>query len=143
MKVAEVELCQEANEAMGEWLSGFPWEWYTTHTFKKMDTGSKKADLAWYAWLNSLYLTLGKHHPVYVRTTEYQQRGTIHYHALLANLGATSRNLFKDLWGISGFGKVMKYDPNRGAGFYLGKYLTKDVGEIRFSHNFKHLQSIA
>ncbi|GAI44165.1 unnamed protein product, partial [marine sediment metagenome] len=43
-------------------------------------------------------------------------------------------------WELQGFARVEKYEPGKGANFYVGKYLTKDAGDIRFSHNLtKHL----
>jgi hypothetical protein len=30
---------------------------------------------------------------------------------------------------------VLEYNPQLGAGFYLCKYVTKELGDIRFSHN--------
>ncbi|MBA7712599.1 hypothetical protein ES703_121581 [subsurface metagenome] len=50
------------------------------------------------------------------------------------------RLLFKDIWELNGYCRVLKYEPNRGANFYVGKYLTKGEGDLRFSHNLtQHL----
>ncbi len=106
----------------------------------------KAADTAWYAWFNSLRLTAraqgltaspwGAAAPYYFRCTERQERGTLHFHSLVANVGDIRRLLFKDLWEIEGFARVEKYDAARGANYYVGKYLTKgeDFAEITFSH---------
>ncbi|GAI00701.1 unnamed protein product, partial [marine sediment metagenome] len=76
----------------------------------------------------------------YFRVTELQQREVIHYHSLIGGVGDIRRLLFKDFWELHGFARVEAYEPGRGANFYVGKYLTKDAGDIRFSHNLsKHL----
>ena len=140
-------LMRRSRKAFGEWLSLPPWNWYTTHTFKAAYVSPKQADHDWYSWFNGLRvsakakgLTLsvyGSIAPFYFRVVEYQDRGTLHYHALIGGVGDIRRLLFKDIWELHGFARVEKYDVGRGANFYVGKYLTKadGVGDIRFSHN--------
>jgi len=137
-------LQKKARRALGEWLSLPPWGWYVTHTFKKEFVSPKQADKAWYAWFNDLRICVkaagapscyGPESPFYFRVTEYQDRGTLHYHSLIGAVGDTRRLLFKDLWEIDGYARVEAYEPNKGANCYVGKYLTKADGDIRFSHN--------
>jgi hypothetical protein len=134
---------RRAHRAFGEWLSSFPWQWYTTHTFKGDYVSPKSADRQWYSWLNSV--RVAAHKPMhsifgagavsYFRVTEYQDRGVLHYHALLGAVGDLRRLSFKDLWETSGFARVEAYEPGKGANYYVGKYLVKDSGDIRFSDN--------
>jgi hypothetical protein len=136
---------KRANKAFGEWLSTPSWEWYTTHTFKADYVSPKAADRKWYAWFNSVRLgarqigvtpsVWGKDAPYYFRCVEYQDRGTLHYHALIGGVGDLRRLYYKDIWEMYGFARVLEYDADRGANYYVGKYLTKSVGDIRFSHN--------
>jgi hypothetical protein len=136
---------KKANKAFGEWLSTPSWEWYTTHTFKLDYVSPRQADKAWYAWYNSVRVAVkainkapsvyGPGTPYYFRAAEYQDRGTLHYHALIGGVGDIRRLSFKDLWECYGFARVEAYEPDKGAAFYVGKYLTKTVGDIRFSHN--------
>ena len=138
-------LMRHARNAFGEWLSLPPWDWYTTHTFRAEYVSPKEADRHWYSWFNSLRVAAvakgltpscyGDTAPFYFRVAEYQDRGTLHYHALIGNVGDIRRLLFKDFWELHGFARVEKYEPSRGANFYVGKYLTKADGDIRFSHN--------
>ncbi|GAJ24908.1 unnamed protein product, partial [marine sediment metagenome] len=67
----------------------------------------------------------------------YQDRGTLHYHSLVGGVGDIRRLLFKDFWELHGFARVEKYEADRGANYYVGKYLTKEQADIRFSHNLK------
>jgi len=140
---------RRAKKAFGEWLSHPEWSWYTTHTFKAAYVSPRQADKAWYAWFNSLRLAAkakgytpslyGEQAPFYFRVAEYQDRGTLHYHALIGGVGDIRRLLFKDFWELNGFARVEQYEAGKGANFYVGKYLTKDAGDIRFSHNLTPL----
>ncbi len=145
---------RRARKTFGEWLSLPEWDWFTTHTFKAQFVSPRQADKAWYGWFNSLRVAAvakgltpsvyGESAPFYFRVAEYQDRGTLHFHALIGGVGDIRRLLFKDFWELNGFARVMAYDPARGAAGYVGKYLTKadGVGDIRFSHNLtQHLTS--
>ncbi|GAJ06974.1 unnamed protein product, partial [marine sediment metagenome] len=134
---------RRARMAFGEWLSLPEWQWFTTHTFRAEYVSPKEADRHWQGWLNSLCLVT-KPRPFYFRVVEYQDRGTLHYHSLIGNVGDNiPRLFFKDLWELFGFARVVKYDPKLGAAHYVGKYLTKNAGDIRFSHNLKqHLTQL-
>ncbi|MBA7554958.1 hypothetical protein ES705_47599 [subsurface metagenome] len=134
-------LMRRARIAFGEWLSVPQWEWFTSHTFRAEYVSPKEADRHWQSWLNSLVVAAsaaGLPRPFYFRVTEIQDRGTLHFHSLIGGVGNIRRLLFKDFWELNGFARVVKYDPDRGASFYVGKYLTKADGDIRFSHNLKH-----
>jgi hypothetical protein len=50
-------------------------------------------------------------------------------------VGDLRRLSFKDLWELHGFARVEAYEAGKGANFYVGKYLTKTEGDMRFSHN--------
>jgi hypothetical protein len=52
-------------------------------------------------------------------------------------VGDIRRLLFKDFWELHGFARVEKYEKDRGANYYVGKYLTKTAADIKFSHNLK------
>lgn len=143
-------LMRRSRKAFGEWLSLPQWDWYTTQTFKAGYVSPRQADRAWYSWFNSLRISArangltpsiyGELAPFYFRVAEYQDRGTLHYHSLIGNAGDIRRLTFKDYWELNGHARVEAYDPGRGANFYVGKYLTKDDGDIRFSHNLsRHL----
>lgn len=134
-------LMRRAKSEFGAWLSRPEWDWYATHTFRAEYVSLKESDRHWQAWLNSLTLACrvrGYERPFYVRVTEHQERGTIHFHSLLGGLGDIRRLLFKDFWELHGFARIEPYNRQLGGGFYLAKYLTKTDCDIRFSHNLKH-----
>ncbi|GAI96651.1 unnamed protein product [marine sediment metagenome] len=143
-------LMRRSRIAFGEWLSRPQWDWFTTHTFKAEFVSPEQSDRAWYSWFNGLRVSAkalgytpslyGEQAPFYFRVAEYQDRGTLHFHALIGGVGDIRRLLFKDFWEIQGYARVLAYDPARGAAGYVAKYLNKDGGDIRFSHNLtQHL----
>jgi len=143
------KLARDARIEFGEWLSLPEWDWYTTHTFKADYVSPRESDRSWYSWFNSLRVCAkakgltpsiyGSAAPFYFRVAEYQDRGTLHFHALIGGVGNIRRLLFKDFWELNGFARVEAYEAGKGANYYVGKYLTKDAGDIRFSHNLTAL----
>lgn len=72
--------------------------------------------------------------PVWVACMELQQRGVPHWHALFANMGDTRRMDWVDWWDKRyGIDRILPYDRQLGARYYLGKYLSKQVADIRVS----------
>lgn len=133
-------LMRRSRMALGAFLSSGQWEWFVSLTFRAEYVSPKEADRHWQAWLNSLCQSCkcrGLERPFYFRVTELQNRGTLHYHSLIGGVGDIRRLLFKDIWELHGFGRVERYEPSLGACHYVGKYLTKTDGDIRFSHNLK------
>lgn len=131
-------LAASARMQFGAWLSLPEWDWYTTHTFRAEHVSQGAANYHWYSWWNSLCMAARAKElprPFYFRCEERQERGTLHYHALVGGVGDIRRLLFKDFWELNGFARVEKYEPGRGANFYVGKYLNKADGDIRWSHN--------
>lgn len=151
-RVSSKGLERRSRVAFGEWLGSVPWDWYTTNTFKADWVSPRAADRAWYSWFNTLRMAAkakgytpsvwGKEAPYYFRVAEYQARGTLHYHALIGGVGDIRRLLFKDFWELSGQARVEAYEPGKGANFYVGKYLTKADGDIRFSHNVEQYLTV-
>ncbi|MBA7550601.1 hypothetical protein ES705_43120 [subsurface metagenome] len=139
-------MARDARMAFGAFLSRPQWQWYATHTFKGDFMSPKLGDKHYYAWMRSLELACKARdmpRPFYFRVTELQQREVIHYHSLIGGVADIRRLLFKDFWELHGFARVEAYEPNRGANFYVGKYLTKCDSDIRFSHNLtQHLTQL-
>lgn len=70
----------------------------------------------------------------WVRGFEIQKwRGAPHIHALVGNLD-NKRYAEVGLWWWQAYGlcKIEEYDPARGAGFYLCKYVTKELADLDF-----------
>ena len=66
---------------------------------------------------------------------EYQHwRGVPHLHGLISGLDNTQyAELARWYWRGYGFSRILEYDKNMGAGFYLCKYVTKELGQVDLS----------
>ena len=114
-------------DAWGAWIERLaPWEWYLTLTFAEI-VHPEQAERKWRAFVKRVEGKRGRA-ICWVRALEYQRRGVIHFHALLAGMEFLAYNAVRQLWPW-GFSWIEPYQPGRGANFYLGKYVAKG-GEI-------------
>ena len=91
---------------------------------------------AWDALVRELELRKGMLGTVpWVRGREYQHwRGVPHFHGLIGGVGGLRRDEAWAWWfDRYGIARILPYDRKLGAGFYLCKYVTKDLGDIQFS----------
>jgi len=134
------EICQE----WGHWVDGMTdWEWYATLTFRDPEDprfpgwtriGWQSALKALRSFHNALVGELDYINPVWVAVGETQQRGTPHWHLLVANVADQRRMSWLDWWFERyGIARVLPYQAELGARYYLGKYLTKQLANIEFS----------
>lgn len=125
-------------KAWGDWLSEtWDWEWYATLTFRD-DVGTKRAGSLWRMWVRQLTAETRKD-VQWVRCEELQpDRGIPHYHSLLLNLKHVRRLKWLDRWvSIGGWARIYQYNPNKGAAYYLCKYVTKELGKVEFSEGLQ------
>lgn len=121
----------EVRGAWGEWLEGHPWDWYATMTFAE-PVHPEQAGKRWARWIRDLEKR-ERCGVRWARALEWQKRQVIHYHALVWFGGReqghrlTSMKRWEEIG--QGFSRVVTYDPARGAGYYLGKYVAKG-GEV-------------
>ena len=142
------EKCQalELKQAWGQWLSGLAeWDWYATLTFRDPSPeeqargytlrGWKYAQRAYNEFLRALPAPLGVKH--WVRMFEFSKwRGVPHIHALISGVADLRRDEAWQWWfDRYGINRILPYDPKLGAGYYLCKYVTKDLADIRFSRS--------
>ena len=131
-------------QAWGTWISGLAdWQWFATLTLRPPDEeeqargytkrGWKYAHNAYDAFLRQVKPALGS--LVWFRALELQKwTGVPHIHALVGGLDNTRyAEVASWYWQKYGFCRVLDYDPQLGAGFYLCKYVTKALGDIAFS----------
>jgi hypothetical protein len=148
---ADYSTAQELKQAWGTWLTELGdraggWDWWATLTFRNRTDadvargwtkpGWKYTGRAWDALVNELELRKGMFGTTrWVRGREYQHwRGVPHFHGLIGGVGDLRRLDMIDWWFERyGIARILPYDRSLGAGFYLCKYVTKELGDIQFS----------
>ena len=124
------------------------WDWFTTLTFRDRTPEEVKAGWTKVGWaysekacskfLGELRDRKGLDDLWWVKCREIQYwRGVPHWHALIGGVADIRRMDMVDWWWGQGYGtaRVLPYDKALGARFYLCKYVTKELGDIRFSQN--------
>ncbi len=141
----------ELKQAWGDWVSRlYPWQWFVTLTFRDRTpeqvrqgwtkVGHAYAKTAYNRFLAHLQPALGALYWFRAFETQYW-RGVPHIHALVGGLDSLEyAPVAAWYWQDYGFIRVLEYNAELGAGYYLCKYVTKELGDIQFSHNLtKHL----
>lgn len=156
-----MSLAHEVKQAYGNWLSRYPWSWFATITLRDplWDAGSSPPQActgwtrmgwgkAWATWTRFTdYLGYGIFTSRDGATTvgapgscwwfvglEIQERGVPHLHALLGGpaVDASWRLLaFEWAYREAGFSRLLPYDSEKGASWYLAKYVAKELSDWR------------
>lgn len=132
----------ELKQEWGDFLAGLAnWDWFVTLTLRNPDNpqfplwtkpGWGTAKKAWRDFTSRARPALGRLQ--WVMMFELQKwRGVPHIHALVAGSDCRRMEMVDWAWNRWGITRVLAYDPQRGARFYLCKYLTKDIADIDFS----------
>jgi len=134
---------QELKQAWGEFLTDLGdrsggWDWWATLTFRDRSeseiangwtkVGWKYSQGAFARYMRHLRDVRGIGEPTWVRAREYQhwRGGVPHFHALIGGVAHLRRDEAWSWW-------FTRYDRSLGAGYYLCKYVTKELGDIQFS----------
>lgn len=122
-------------EAWGEFLSGYPWDWFLTLTFRE-PVVSFRAHRLFERFAKDLEKAAGI--PIaWFRADEFGPRGgRLHLHALILNVGHLRRLSWMDEWNRrAGYARILPFDPSKGAAYYCAKYVTKAFGDWDLSDN--------
>ena len=139
--------CQaDLKQVWGDWVSPlYPWQWFVTLTFRDRTAeqvaagwtkvGHAYAKTAYNRFLAFLQPALGSLYWFRAFETQYW-RGVPHIHGLVGGLDSLEFGpVAAWYWKNYGYIRVLEYNPQLGAGHYLCKYVTKELGDIRFSEN--------
>ena len=140
---------QELKQAWGGFLTRVGdaaggWDWWFTGTFRDPKVADRPnwtkpgwgyTAGAWDKFIRLLGQTKGLHDIKWVRGREYQHwRGVPHFHGLIGGVKDLRRMDFVDWWYKDyGISRIEPYNRELGAGFYLCKYVVKELGDIQFS----------
>lgn len=144
-------------EAWGSWLSdNWTWDWWATLTFDQVTqakggrfvpgsanhtlVGWQRSSDCWDHWLSQITdgrELAGLPTPYWFRGREPNpnHRGT-HFHALIGGVADLSRrDAWREWFESNGICRIEPYDVRRGAGWYVAKYVVKQLGDLTFSPN--------
>jgi hypothetical protein len=120
-------------QAWVDFLGRWPWEWFCTLTFEKVNVHPEHADKCFRVWVSMAnrllygrrWSKLGRG-VTWVRALEYQRRGAIHYHALMTDIGNLRRLTLMDRWHqLAGFARIEAVKNQEWARKYVAKYVVK------------------
>lgn len=120
-------------ELLGRWS----WEWFCTLTFVSDRVHPERADKCFRVWLAKVnHAAFGRHWRrrgkgvLWARGTEFQRRGSVHFHALLARVGSVRRLSMMDEWSrLAGWARIRPVARQDLVRKYVSKYVAKG-GEI-------------
>lgn len=123
-----------ANE-FGEWLNRYKWDWWATWTFRqdKSPYGARKSFLRFIRGI--------KKDATYFLAIEWHKyRHSVHCHSLVGNVEGIRRLSVMDKWYKEfGIARILPYQKNLGARYYLSKYIVKELADwdFRFDRQMK------
>lgn len=145
---------------MGDFLSGYPWAHWCTLTFRPpateagvgceprewgrfrkrirsdVDVSPQYALRQWRTFKRDT--TTHANVPLFwFYGVEFGDRfGRMHLHALLGNTERLPTTVLNQAWP-AGYSRILEYDANRGASYYITKYVAKDLAEWDISENLE------
>ena len=144
--------CQDLKVAWGDFVDQVGdrkggWDWFATLTFRDRTpeqihqgwskVGWKYSENACNRFLSHVGALKGLNDIWWMKARETQAwRGVPHFHLLVGGVQELPRLETMDWWfAKEGIARILPYDRQLGARFYLCKYVTKDLGDVRFSKN--------
>jgi hypothetical protein len=116
---------------LADWVNQFDWQIWFTGTFKpdKSYRDTIKAKRAYERWIRTINKQYGLYNIEYFLAVERFKFGDfIHCHSLINGLGGLTYRMIGESWrALYGREKVEGYEKDKGANFYLTKYVTKDL----------------
>lgn len=132
------------NQAYGDWLQGFEWQYFVTHTFAPRERGYVGSHMAFKymdKWAREVTGWGTRQAEYFVVAEPHKWRDDCHLHALVKGVDLPAgweARIMQGLWH-HGFSRVLPIN-DRGA-LYVAKYLTKtndvpiDIQMERRSHS--------
>ena len=118
----------------GDFIRRYEWNWWCTLTFRT-EIAYDLAESTFRRWLNKLNRkTFGNNYYKrpgeglqWLRGTELQQRGVIHFHVLIAGDPKVHPEEAAKMWlGLAGDAQITVYDSDLGAAYYIVKRYSAD-----------------
>lgn len=112
--------------SMSEYLSMYPWGYFLTQTFRNQTKSVKVAKQNFYYFLHEVRRQGKAKSASFMLAVEYHKSGFLHNHALIESIEGVDCPM---MWRISkemyGRASVYEYEPEKGANYYITKYMLK------------------
>jgi len=118
---------------LGKYLHEYPWEWWATVTFRDdpVDYGAWRRIREFLTWLERKQ---GRPVGAFIALELHRYRGNgdpaslvPHFHLLVLNVAGVSRKAaWRYLYTRCGRSRIEPYNPDRGASYYISKYIGKE-----------------
>jgi hypothetical protein len=128
---------QWLRQKWGDFLYGLPWDWFVTITSKEPlhpETLDKLSNQLIHKLNRDIYGQTYYKKPnvgvLVAKAIEMQKRDVLHCHMLIAGVPTNfyRKEYWSWLWHKKGcVNKIEAYDKDRGAGYYLSKYVAKEA----------------
>jgi hypothetical protein len=126
-------------EAWGDFVSGYPWDWFCAFSFRGMpdrktgalvDVPTGTAHNLFSAFCRDIQ-KVAESPVAWFRADEYGPRGgRLHIHALISGVSHLRRMSWVDEWSRrAGWGRIFPFDPAKGGARYAAKYIVKQQGD--------------
>jgi hypothetical protein len=128
VKGSKAQAKQRIIDAMGKWLSGYKWDYFVTLTFDPLnplkDTISAKKRFR--QWINHELRKDGRVVQYALGVERFRMSDFLHLHALINGVGDMKFSDLGQAWRRRnvGYNTIKKYDPEKGASWYVAKYVT-------------------
>jgi len=138
---------QQLKEAWADLLSRWRWEWFCTLTFVEERVHPERADKCFRVWLARVNeAVFGKRWRrqgkgvSWARGVEFQRRGSVHFHVLIAGVGEARRLAMMDEWSkLAGWARIRPVKRQDLVRKYVSKYTAKggevDLGGAGLTHS--------
>jgi hypothetical protein len=143
-KIKEGFKANQLHQECGKWLQMYAWEVWGTAEFdpKRPIRDAIRARGYVQRYISSVLERSGLPLSYFLAVERFSHSMNTHVHFLLAGVSHLTYEAMGSPWWEKhhGYFYVRKYDPSLGAGYYLTKYITKDLCEWDFRLKNEHLK---
>lgn len=110
-------------------LNRYNWDWFATLTFRDLPKSFAAVNQV-KKWLTAIQKDEKRAIGYFMATEWFKTRECPHFHLLMGNLEDVRRDKWWQVWFTwYGRNRILPYDKEKGAGYYLTKYVIKEEND--------------
>lgn len=111
-------------------LNRYNWDWFATLTFRDLPKSYTAVNRV-KKWLVAIQKDEKRPLGYFMATEWFKTRECPHFHLLMGNLEDVRRDKWWQVWFTwYGRNRILPYDKEKGAGYYLTKYIVKEESNL-------------